>query len=138
MGLEVGWGFKREGTFVNLWLTHVDVWQKTAQYCKVIILQLEIKKIFKNTKESKEKDGFLLIWEENISRSFHQTSLYILLPKNCIGEHDYLPEWEEIGLTFLTSVGNRQERMIWERFLGVSQQCPMQSLSNELSGLGYG
>jgi len=44
----VGWNgkvrrrFKREGTYVRLWLNHVDVWQKPTQYCKVIILQLKI------------------------------------------------------------------------------------------------
>ena len=36
---------KREGTYVNLWLIHMDVWQKTTQYCKVIILQLKINKL---------------------------------------------------------------------------------------------
>ena len=30
-----GWG-----THVNLWLIHVNVWQKSLQYCKVISLQL--------------------------------------------------------------------------------------------------
>ena len=34
----------REGTYVNLWLIHADVWQKSSQYCKVIILQLKKKK----------------------------------------------------------------------------------------------
>ena len=32
-----------KGTHVYLWLTHVDVWQKKSQYCKVIILQLKNK-----------------------------------------------------------------------------------------------
>ena len=31
--------FKREGTCVFLWLIHVGVWRKPAQYCKAIILQ---------------------------------------------------------------------------------------------------
>ena len=26
MGREVGKGFKNEGTHVNLWLIHVDIW----------------------------------------------------------------------------------------------------------------
>jgi len=39
---EVGGRFKREGTYVYLWLIHVDVWQKPIQYCKEIILQLKI------------------------------------------------------------------------------------------------
>ena len=39
--------FKGEGTWVNLWLVHVDVWQKPTQYYKAIILQLKIKKHFK-------------------------------------------------------------------------------------------
>ena len=44
---EVGGNFKREGTYVYLWLTHVDVWQKAAQYCKAVILQLKINKLKK-------------------------------------------------------------------------------------------
>ena len=43
MEREVGGKFKREGTYVYLWLIHVDVWQKPLQYCKVIILQLKVK-----------------------------------------------------------------------------------------------
>ena len=35
----------REGTYVYLWLIHVDIWQKTTQYCKAIILQLKINKL---------------------------------------------------------------------------------------------
>ena len=46
-GVEWGgrWGgrFKREETYVYLWLTHVEVWQKTTKFCKVIILQLKKK-----------------------------------------------------------------------------------------------
>ena len=30
----------RWGTHVNPWLIHVNVWQKSLQYCKVISLQL--------------------------------------------------------------------------------------------------
>ena len=33
----MGGSFKREGTYVYLWLTCVDVWQKLIQYCKAII-----------------------------------------------------------------------------------------------------
>ena len=41
---EGSWGrFKRERTYVCLWLIRVDVWQKLSLYCKVIILQLKIK-----------------------------------------------------------------------------------------------
>ena len=48
MGREMGGRFKREGIYVYLWLTHVDVWQKTTKLCKAIILQLKNKLIFKN------------------------------------------------------------------------------------------
>ena len=34
--------FKLEGTWVNLWLIHVDARYKPTQYCKAIILQLKI------------------------------------------------------------------------------------------------
>ena len=40
MGREMGGRFKREGTYVYLWLIHVEVWQKTTEFCKAIILQL--------------------------------------------------------------------------------------------------
>ena len=33
MGWEVGRRFKREGTYVYLWLIHVDVRQRPIQYC---------------------------------------------------------------------------------------------------------
>ena len=47
MGWEMGEGFKREGTYVYLWLIHADVWQKPSKYCKAIILQLKkIKNIY--------------------------------------------------------------------------------------------
>ena len=46
MGWEVGGRFKRERTYVYLWLIHVDGWQKPAQYRKAIILQLKIDKFF--------------------------------------------------------------------------------------------
>ena len=41
----MGWEGRREGlqdggTRVYPWLIHVDVWQKTPQYCQVISLQL--------------------------------------------------------------------------------------------------
>ena len=41
----MGWGGRWEGgsgwgTHVNLWLIHVNVWQKPLQYCKVISPQL--------------------------------------------------------------------------------------------------
>ena len=45
---EVRGRFKREGTYVYLWLIQVDVWQKPTQFCKAIILQLKNNKCFKN------------------------------------------------------------------------------------------
>ena len=42
---DVGQSFKKEGTYVCLWLTHDDIWQKSAQYCKAIILQLKKNKL---------------------------------------------------------------------------------------------
>ena len=38
MEWEVGGRYKREGIYVYLWLIHVDVWQKSTQFCKAIIL----------------------------------------------------------------------------------------------------
>ena len=42
MGREKGDGFRTERIYVYLWLIHVDIWQKTAQHCKAIIIQLKI------------------------------------------------------------------------------------------------
>ena len=46
--MEEGMGrrFRRAGTYVYLWLIHVDVCQKQTQHCETIIIQLKIK--FKN------------------------------------------------------------------------------------------
>ena len=49
MGQEMGGRFKREGTCVYTWLIHADVWQKSQQYYKAIILQLKIKFLKKDT-----------------------------------------------------------------------------------------
>ena len=35
------------GTHVHPWLIHVNVWQKTQQYCKVISLQLKLINVLK-------------------------------------------------------------------------------------------
>ena len=45
----MGGKFKREGTYVYLWLMHDDIWQKTTKFCKAIILQLKNKLIKKHT-----------------------------------------------------------------------------------------
>ena len=44
---RVGQRFKREGTYLYLWLMHVDILQKPTEYCKTIILQLKINKFLK-------------------------------------------------------------------------------------------
>ena len=44
MGYEVGGRFKKEGTYVYLWLIHINVWQGPTQRYKAIILQLKINK----------------------------------------------------------------------------------------------
>ena len=43
MGWEVGGRFKRERTYVYLWVIYVAVWQKSTQYYKAIKFQLKIK-----------------------------------------------------------------------------------------------
>ena len=42
--------FKREGTYMYLWLIHVDGWQKPTKFRNAVILQLKnkFKKIFKS------------------------------------------------------------------------------------------
>ena len=45
-GVGGGGSFKREETYVYLWLIHVDVWQKLAQCSKTIIFQFKTKEFF--------------------------------------------------------------------------------------------
>ena len=60
LGWGVGGRFKREGTYVYLWLIYVVVWQKPTQHCKAIILQLKInkkKQIIKSVSPDGGEDG---------------------------------------------------------------------------------
>ena len=41
---------QEEGTYVYLWLIHVDVWQKPTQNYKALTLQVKINKILKKEK----------------------------------------------------------------------------------------
>ena len=50
MGREMGGRSRREGTWVHLCLTLVDVWQKTTTFCKATILQLTFFLKIKNKK----------------------------------------------------------------------------------------
>ena len=43
--------FQQVGSYVYLWLIHVDVWQKPTQHCKAIILQLKINSKLKTKKK---------------------------------------------------------------------------------------
>ena len=61
MGRKIRGWFGREGTCVYLWLILVDVWQKTAKFCKAIIFQLKKNKVKKKRKSiMKESD---LVWK---------------------------------------------------------------------------
>ena len=75
----IGWRGRREGgsgwgIHVNPWLIHVNVWQNPLQYCKVISLQLIIKKKASNSvilvfcifRILDEVKGHMIIW-------FHST-----------------------------------------------------------------
>ena len=55
-GMGGGRDYRREGTCVHLWLSHVDMWQGSHQYCNASILQLKINLKNKNKwKRKKEK-----------------------------------------------------------------------------------
>ena len=56
IGWDVGGKFKRKGTYVYLWLTHVNVWQKPTQYCEALILQLKISKLKKKKTHMSNKN----------------------------------------------------------------------------------
>ena len=73
LGLEVGSKFKREGTYVYLWLIHVVKWQKPIKYYKAIIPQLKI--IFKNMSDS-EIDTVSCQTVLSSSQSYVSSTLY--------------------------------------------------------------
>ena len=58
----MGGRFKREGTYVYVWLIHIEVWQKIAKFCKAIILQWKINKCIKHFKSMDTLD----IYRNNI------------------------------------------------------------------------
>ena len=63
----MGRKFKSAGTYVYLWLTHVDVWQKANQYCKVIIPQFE--KFKKITSSAFDRSGIDMLFSVRFSNS---------------------------------------------------------------------
>jgi len=58
MGREVGRMFKREETYVCLWLIHVDV-RQPLQHCKAIIFQLKINFFKKQCSDETIKINFI-------------------------------------------------------------------------------
>ena len=70
VGREVGGRSKTEGTYVHLWLIHVDSWQKPTQYFEAIILQLKIKKSFKKEKGTRKKEYWpkLSQWRRQVGK----------------------------------------------------------------------
>ena len=68
IGREVGGG-SGWGTHVHPWLTHVNVWQKSLQYCKVVGLQFKLiikKKKQKPVAVGGNKDEVLIQTETKI------------------------------------------------------------------------
>ena len=57
----MGGGFRREGTYVYLWLIHVDVWQKPTQYYKTTILQVKKKRERERVEDNSPNFVILLI-----------------------------------------------------------------------------
>ena len=68
MGREMGREFRREGTYVYLWLIHVEVWQKTTKFCKVIIFQLKdtLKKILEPLGKNNTFFWRIIIWSDQL------------------------------------------------------------------------
>ena len=112
MGWEAGGRFKRERTYVYLWLIHVDGWQKPAQYHKAIILQLKIDKFFffflkeqwwaqgRMGWETRREGDVSQAWKENTARA-KSTRLGPCLACGRIvrgpGGHGKGSEWSEKG-----------------------------------------
>ena len=72
---DLGWGvggrFKRERTWVLLWLIHVGEWQKPTQYCKAVIFHLKINTLKK--KNLREYTISYILYTNN-----NQIKIYII------------------------------------------------------------
>ena len=60
----MGWGGRLEegsgwSTNVHPWLSHINVWQKPLQYCKVISLQLKLINFFNKKKQENSREHLL-------------------------------------------------------------------------------
>ena len=53
----VGGRFKREETYVYLWLIDADVWQKPTQYCRAINLQSKKKECYQISARAPNEQG---------------------------------------------------------------------------------
>ena len=81
LGGRVGW--EVGGTHVSPWLVHVDVWQKPVQYCKAIILQLNINKlIFKERKARLNSSGLkTTLWECTLFKVIFLIIIFVIQKK---------------------------------------------------------
>ena len=71
MECEVAGRLERERTCVHLWLIRVDVWQKPAQYCKPIILQLKINENVAWGEVEQSNKAHLQFSTNSLIRKFH-------------------------------------------------------------------
>ena len=83
----VGGPFKREGTYVYLWLTHVDVWQKSTQHCKAIILRSKLSNFLK-----RDKDGS---WNMDRNKWVNFKDIRDTINKNLL-VMDFNEVWEKV------------------------------------------
>ena len=96
----VGGPFKREGTYVYLWLTHVDVWQKSTQHCKAIILRSKLSNFLK-----RDKDGS---WNMDRNKWVNFKDIRDTINKNLL-VMDFNEVWEKVrsqAISQISSVKN--------------------------------
>ena len=76
---------RRKGTYVYLWLNHVDIWQKQTQHCKAIILQLKINKLKKKVLVKK----MTLNWNGELVTGVYQGGGWVHTGKEKCFNHRY-------------------------------------------------
>ena len=83
----VGWGGRWEmgsgerGIHVYLWLIHVEVWQKTTEFCKAIILQLKKKKNLPAVQETHVQS---LGWEDSLEKGKYSVEVPVLCSRSLL------------------------------------------------------
>ena len=83
------WEVNKKESHVHPWLIHVNVWQKSPQYCKIISLQLKFKKIKIIQTNKQKKEGIISCYSTDYTPSEQNETLKDLY---CVSQFTQIPK----------------------------------------------